>query len=83
MKSLCDILFKYTPDAEARRVLEASLGHTVRADKENRALQIEMDLPALVQKSLLYRMEEEIARAYELNYVKFLPRREAFSAEAT
>ena len=73
MKSLCDILFKYTPDAEARRVLEASLGHTVRADKENRALQIEMDLPSLVQKSLLYRMEEEIARAYELNYVKFLP----------
>ncbi len=73
MKALTDILAKYTPDAEARRVLEASLEHSVRADKENRALQIEITLDHLVPKATFYRMEEEIARAYELNYVKFLP----------
>ncbi len=73
MKPLRDILYKYTPDADARAVLDASLEHAVRADKENRALQIEMSLPRLVPKALLYRMEEEIARAYELSYVKLLP----------
>ncbi len=73
MKPLRDILYKYTPDADARAILDASLDHAVLADKENRALQIELSLPRLVPKALLYRMEEEIAKAYELNYVKFLP----------
>ncbi len=73
MKPLTEILAKYTPDAEARRVLDASLEHAVRADKEKRALQIEIRLDRLVPKAVLYRMEEEIARAYDLNYVKFLP----------
>ncbi len=73
MKTLTEILWKYTPDADARRVLDASLGHAVRADKENRALQIEITLDHIVPKTLLYRIEEDIARAYELNYVKFLP----------
>ncbi len=73
MKALTEILAKYTPDAEARRVLDAALDHAVRADKENRALQIEISFDRLVPKALLYRMEEEIARAYELHYVKLLP----------
>ncbi len=73
MKTLVEILSRYNPDPEARRVLDASLAHSVRADKDNRALQIELSLPYIVPKVTLYRMEEAIARAYELNYVKFLP----------
>ena len=34
---------------------------------------MEVDFPALVAKDDLYRMEAEIAEAYQLNYVKFLP----------
>lgn len=73
MKTLPEILYKYTPDPAARDVLEAAREPIVRADRDNRALQIEAHFDHLVPKSELYRVEEEIARAYELNYVKFLP----------
>ncbi len=73
MKSLLDILYKYTPSASDRAWMETAQNPRVRADKENRALQLEVDLPDLVAKDILYRVEEEIARAYQLHYVKFLP----------
>ena len=73
MKTVLEILYKYNPDSTARAILEKVQNHVIRADKENRALQIEMDLPRLAEKEELYRMEEEIAKAYELNYVKLLP----------
>ena len=73
MKTVLEILYKYTPDATARAILEKAQNPVIRADKENRALQLEMDLPRLVEKEELYRIEEEVAKAYELRYVKFLP----------
>ena len=73
MKSLFDILNRYTPDADARAILAEAQNPIVRADKENRALQLEVTFAHLVPKDELYRMEAEIAQAYQLNYVKFLP----------
>ncbi len=73
MKTLLEILYKYTPDEGTRTLLSTAENPRVRADKENRALQLEVDFPALVPKDILYRMEAEIATVYELNYVKFLP----------
>ena len=73
MKTVLEILNRYTPDTAARAILENALNPVVRADKENRALQMEVDFPTLVSKEDLYRMEAEIAEAYQLNYVKFLP----------
>ena len=73
MKTALEILYKYTPDSTARAILEKAQNPMVRADKENRALQMELDFPRLVEKEELYRIEEQVAEAYELNYVKFLP----------
>ena len=73
MKTVLEILNRYTPDATARAILEKAQNPVVRADKESRALQMEMDFPCLVEKDELYRIEEAVAAAYELNYVKFLP----------
>ena len=73
MKTVLEILNRYNPDPAARAILEQAQNPVVRADKENRALQMEVDFPRLVAKDELYRMEAEIAEAYQLNYVKFLP----------
>ncbi len=73
MKALPEILYKYTPDPAARAILTLAENPRVSADKENRALRLEVDFPHLVPKRDLYRLEEEIARAYDLSYVKFLP----------
>ena len=83
MKTALEILYKYTPDSTARAILEKAQNPMVRADKENRALQMELDFPRLVEKDELYRIEEEVAKAYDLRYVKFLPHypAELFSAD--
>ncbi len=73
MKALPEILAKYTPDADTHAWLLSATDISVRADKENRALQISAYFPRLISKDTFYRVEGEIAEAYELNYVKFLP----------
>ena len=73
MKTLLEILYKYQPGSDIRSILDMSSNPRVRADKENRALQMEVDFPALVPKETLYCIEAEIAEVYQLNYVKFLP----------
>ena len=73
MKTVLQILNRYTPDNTARAILEKAQNPVVRADKENRALMMELDLPMLVAKADLYRIEEAVAEAYELRYVKLLP----------
>ena len=73
MKTALEILYKYSPDPTARAILNQAQNPVVRADKENRALQMELDFPRLVEKDELYRIEEDVAKAYGLNYVKFLP----------
>ena len=73
MKTVLEILNRYSPDPTARTILSQAQNPVVRADKENRALQMEVDFPRLIEKDELYRIEAEVAQAYELNYVKFLP----------
>ncbi|MBO5511859.1 MAG: PolC-type DNA polymerase III [Clostridia bacterium] len=73
MKTVLEILNRYTPDSTARAILEQAQNPVTRADKANRALQMELSFPRLVEKEELYRIEEQVAEAYELNYVKFLP----------
>ena len=74
MKTLIEILYKYSPDAETKEILLSAKDITIKADTENRALQIGASFPHLIPKDTLYRIEGEIAQAYELKYVKFLPR---------
>ncbi len=73
MKPLLDIIYKYTPAPADRAWLLTAENPRVRADKENRLLQLEADFPSLIRKADLYRVESEIAQAYELSFVKILP----------
>ena len=83
MKTLLEIIHKYTPDGDTRAFLETAQNPRMSADKEQRALRIEVDFPTLVEKETLYRIEAEIAEAYDLNYVKLMPHYppELFSAD--
>ena len=74
MKTLPEILSKYSPDDETRALLLSAEDVVVKADKEARALQIIARFPRLIPKETLYRIEGEVEAAYELNYVKFLPK---------
>ena len=73
MKTLLEILHKYTPDEDVCDVLKKATDCQVQADREARALQLRASFPSLIEKDMLYRIEEEVAAAYELNYVKILP----------
>lgn len=83
MKTVLEILNKYVPDPSAEAILERAKDPVILADKENRVLQMELTFPDLVEKDELYRIEEAVAQAYRLSYVKFLPHYppELFSAE--
>lgn len=81
MRTLPELLNRYAPDPDTRALLLSVESYRVEADKEHRALILHIDFPTIVPKKTLYRMEDEIAAAYELAYVKILPHypRELFS----
>ncbi len=74
MRTLPEILSKYNPDAVIGDILKSAYNISVSADKEQRLLQISASFDALIDKELLYRIEAEVAEAYQLNYVKILPK---------
>ncbi len=67
-------LSRYTPDERAREILSMVKEFSLRADRENRILEIRADFPQIVPKFELYRIEDEIADVYDLNQVYILPR---------
>ena len=74
-KRFLEIFNRYNPtDAEIIRVLSCVKETSVRADKEKRIIQAEVSFDNIVDKDVLYRIENEIKTAYSLNYVKLLPK---------
>ena len=73
-KNLLQIFERYTPSDEydSELLLKAD-NIKLQANKESRVIQISANFPVLIKKERLYRIEKEIAKAYELNWVKFLP----------
>ena len=82
-KALLEFLSRYTPRIEHREILEGVTDYTVRADKESRLLEIRADFPVLVNKNILYAIENEIRAQYALSCVRILPHypRELFSTQ--
>lgn len=77
-KSFLEIFNKYHPNGtEIIAVLSRAEKISVRADKANRILQAEVHFDGLVDKSLLYRIEDEIKAAYALNHMKIMPKYDA------
>ena len=73
-KTLAQILRKYVPDDRTAAVLESAGEPGLRADNENRILEITVPFPALVRKADIYALEDGIRDAYALSAVKILPK---------
>ncbi len=73
-KNLLEIFYKYHPEASDAAWLRQATDIALRADKENRMIEVRASFPEPIRKAVLYRVEAEIARAYELSLVRILPR---------
>ena len=72
-KNLLEIFYKYHPEASDAAWLRQATDIALRADKENRMIEVRASFPEPIRKAVLYRVEAEIARAYELSLVRILP----------
>ena len=72
-KTFLQIFDKYQADESATAILAKAENIKIQADKANRYLQVSVDFPMIVEKDVLYRLEREIKKAYELNLVKIMP----------
>ncbi|MBE6602337.1 MAG: PolC-type DNA polymerase III [Ruminococcaceae bacterium] len=86
-KTLLEIFHRYEPSsAEFRQILESADPDSIklRADKPQRFIEASAAFPCVIPRRTLYRIEEEIRVAYELNMVRLLPRypSECFSSDS-
>ena len=74
-KNLLEIFNRYQPDnASAEALLSADAnGITLRADKEQRIIEVTAPFPRIIPRAEFYRIEEEIRVAYDLNSVRICP----------
>ena len=81
-KTFLQIFEKYKADELVEEILNRAQNIKIQADKANRILQVSADFPMLIDKETLYRIETEIAKAYQLSWVKIMPHypRELFNS---
>lgn len=72
-KNFLQIFNKYIPEDRHAKILLSATNIRIQADKENRIIQAFMDFPEIVEKDNIYAIENAIAKAYELNWVKLFP----------
>ncbi len=72
-KTFLQIFEKYKADERGVEILNRAQNIKIQADKANRILQVSADFPILIDKETLYKIESDIAKAYELNWVKIMP----------
>ena len=72
--SFIEKLNRFAPNPEQREILSSVSDYAIRANRENRIMEIDVHLPEIVRKSRLYEIEEDIRKAYGLNRVKLLPK---------
>ncbi len=65
---------KYNPTGEAARLLSGIEDYGMRYDKALRVAEIDIHFETLVKKELLYAIEKDIARAYQLTGVRIVPK---------
>ena len=82
-KTFLEIFHKYHPDTYTEKLLLTITDIKLMADKELKIIEATVHFPQLVDKAELYRIQEEIRKAYDLNRVKLLPKypAELFSAD--
>ncbi|MBQ9132502.1 MAG: hypothetical protein IJX62_08555, partial [Clostridia bacterium] len=74
-KNLLEIFHRYTPDGETAALLLSADPDSIvlRADKQQRVIEADVAFPNVIPKLTLYRIEEEIRKAYQLNAVRLCP----------
>ena len=72
-KTFLQIFEKYKADERGEAILNRAQNIKIQADKANRILQVSADFPMLIEKELLYKFESDIAKAYQLAWVKIMP----------
>ncbi len=74
-KAFLEIFNKYSPDGrDIAAVLSCAGDVSVRADKVRRILEAEVHFDSIVDKDMLYRIEDGIKEAYKLNAMRILPK---------
>ena len=74
-KTFLEKFNKYQPiDTEIIRVLSRVLKYAVRLNKEARVIEADVYFDEIVNKNVLYRIENEIKEAYSLTYMKLMPK---------
>ncbi len=71
-KPLIEYLARFDCQGISREILQAAGEYRCRVNKENKYLEITVDLPRIYRKSDIRRLEDEIKRAYALNYVHII-----------
>ena len=64
---------KYDPSSEMSAYMQATVLNT-KADVEQRMIEVIVEFPYIVPKETLFKLENEIKSAYELNYMRILPK---------
>ncbi len=72
-KKLTEILKKYEPDERSRNLLDEAYDFSIRADKDAKMLEIKAHFPRIIDKKVIYRIEEGIRVSYALASVRILP----------
>ena len=83
-KKFLEIFYKYHPsEKKFALLLEDASDIRIKADKENRMIEASAAFSKLIPKSLLYAVEADIEKQYELRSMRLLPRypAELFSEE--
>ena len=74
-KNLMQIFSRYLPDMETKKFLESAvLFGNMRADKNARILEVDFSYFSLIPKSKLYKLEDDIGKAYALRSVRLFPK---------
>ena len=72
-KTFLQIFERYKANEKSANILDKAANIKLQADTENRIIQVSADFPMLIAKDDLYYIEKEIAKAYQLSWVKIMP----------
>jgi len=73
-KTFLEVFSKYRPDDVTAGLLNSSEIKGRRADVEKRMLEVDVAFSQIISKNILYRIEEEIAKAYDLRMMRICPK---------
>ena len=74
MNKFDKIFAKYTQSDADRRILDCASEVLSRIDRDKRVVEVTVHFSEVILKDDLYRIEEKIREAYELNVVRILPK---------